>query len=257
MTPIRYRHLLALGALTTVVAAIALAAPSAIHDPTLAALWKWTPVLLGGFGFNLIISALSMIIGTALGFGLGLGLIARRPLLRRLSGLVMNLFRNAPRLVLLFMCMFLIPFKFNLLGTTIPLPGWSKAVLGLSLAVMANVAEILRGAVQSVPTAQWESAESLAFSRFQSLWSIILPQCLKRMIPPWMSLYSIITMDTVLVSILGVSEVMTLTGEALGSENNDALLLPFYGYVLVWFFLYCYPISLWTARLERRYAVKN
>ena len=256
MSPARYRQLLALGLFGIAATGTALAAPSVAHGSILAALSKWTPFLLGGFGFNLIISALSMIIGTALGFGLGLGLIARGRLLRHASGLVMNLFRNAPRLVLLFMCMFLIPFKFTLFGTIISLPGWSKAVFGLSLAVMANVAEILRGAVRSVPTTQWESAESLAFSRFQSLWSIILPQCLKRMIPPWMSLYSIITMDTVLVSVLGVGEVMTLTGEALSSENNDALLLPFYGYVLVWFFLYCYPIGLWTARLERRYAVK-
>ena len=245
-----------LAALLLAAPAFAAAAPAGSHDSVLAALIKWTPFLLLGFGFNLLISALSMAIGTTLGFGLGLGLIARRRLVRGASGLVMNLFRNAPRLVLLFLCMFLIPYKISLFGTVLILPSWSKAVLGLSLAVMANVAEILRGAVQSVPTAQWESAESLAFTRFQSLRNIILPQCLKRMIPPWMSLYSIITMDTVLVSVLGIGEVMTLTGEALAAENDDSLLLPFYGYVLVWFFLYCYPISRWTARLERRYAVK-
>jgi polar amino acid transport system permease protein len=250
------RYAIAMSAFALLLAGSAVAAAPATHGSVLAALWKWTPFLLGGFGFNLVISALAMLIGTALGFGLGLGLIARGRLVRWVSRQVMNLFRNAPRLVLLFMCMFLIPFKFSLFGTTVPLPGWEKAVFGMSLAVMANVAEILRGAVQSIPTAQWESAESLAFSRFQTLWSIILPQCLKRMIPPWMSLYSIITMDTVLVSVLGVGEVMTLTGEALASENNDRLLLPFYCYVLVWFFLYCYPIGLWTARLERRYAVK-
>ncbi len=250
------KRLAILAALLLGTPALAAAAPVGAHELTLAALIKWTPFLALGFGFNLLISVLSMAIGTALGFGLGLGLIARRRSVRDASRLVMNLFRNSPRLVLLFLCMFLIPYKISLFGTVLILPGWSKAVLGLSLAVMANVAEILRGAVQSVPTAQWESAESLAFTRFQSLWSIILPQCLKRMIPPWMSLYSIITMDTVLVSVLGIGEVMTLTGEALAAENNDALLLPFYGYVLVWFFLYCYPISRWTARLERRYAVK-
>jgi polar amino acid transport system permease protein len=250
------KRLAILAALLLGTPALAAATPAGAHESILAALIKWTPFLLLGFGFNLLISVLSMAIGTALGFVLGLGLIARRRSVRDASRLVMNLFRNAPRLVLLFLCMFLIPYKISFFGTVLILPGWSKAVLGLSLAVMANVAEILRGAVQSVPTAQWESAESLAFSRFQSLWSIILPQCLKRMIPPWMSLYSIITMDTVLVSVLGIGEVMTLTGEALAAENNDALLLPFYGYVLVWFFLYCYPISRWTARLERRYAVK-
>jgi polar amino acid transport system permease protein len=75
------------------------------------------------------------------------------------------------------------------------------------------------------------------------------------MLPPWMNLYSILTVGTVLVSVVGVSEVMTLAGDALGSENRADLLMPFYLYILVWFFAYCYPIARWTVRLERRYAV--
>ena len=63
-------------------------------------------------------------------------------------------------------------------------------------------AEIVRGAVQSVPTAQWEASESLAFNRRQTLWMIILPQCVKRMLPPWMNLYAILTMATVLASVI-------------------------------------------------------
>ena len=54
---------------------------------------------------------------------------------------------------------------------------WVKATFGFSLPVMANVAEIVRGAVRSVPNTQWEAAESLAFTRRQTMWRIILPQC--------------------------------------------------------------------------------
>ena len=61
-------------------------------------------------------------------------------------------FRNAPWLVLLFYCMFLLPFQVTIFGVTIPLPDWIKATLGLALPVMANVSEIVRGAVQSIPT---------------------------------------------------------------------------------------------------------
>jgi polar amino acid transport system permease protein len=125
----------------------------------------------------------------------------------------------------------------------------------LSLPVMANMSEIVRGAVQSISTGQWESASSFAFSRRQTLWMIILPQCVKRMLPPWMNLYSILTVGTVLVSVVGVSEVMTLAGDALGSENRADLLMPIYFYILVWFFAYCYPIARWTIYLERKYAV--
>src|SRR3546814_9719058 len=87
------------------------------------------------------------------------------------------------------------------------------------------------------------------------LWMIIIPQCIKRMLPPWMNLYSILTMATVLASVVGVSEVMTLTGNVLAAENRGDLLVPFYSYVLILFFLYVYPITRFTIRLERRFAL--
>ena len=62
-------------------------------------------------------------------------------------------------------------------------------------------------------------------------------------------------MATVLASVVGVQEMMTLTGEVLVAEQTRALLLPIYFYVLCWFFVYCYPIAVVTQRLERRFAV--
>ena len=218
-------------------------------------LLKWTPLLLRGFVFNLAISALAMGAGTISGLFLGFGQISRLAPVRKSAWFATHFFRNAPWLVLLFYCMFLLPFQITVFGVTIPLPDWIKATFGLALPVMANVSEILRGAVQSIPTTQWESAESLAFTRRQTMWMIIFPQCIKRMLPPWMNLYAILTMATVLVSIVGVSDMMTLTRQALSAENRPGLLLAFYSYVLFWFFLYCYPIARWTVRLEARYAV--
>ena len=58
-------------------------------------------------------------------------------------------------------------------------------------------------------------------------------------------------------SIVGVAEMMTLTQRALAAENRPGLLLAFYSYVLLWFFLYCYPIARWTVRLEAKYAVNQ
>ena len=154
--------------------------------------------------------------------------------------------------------MFLLTFEIKIGGLVIPLPDWLKAIIGLSLPVMANVSEIVRGAIASLPSGQWEAAESLAFSRRQVLWRIILPQCVKRMLPPWMNLYSILTMATVLASIVGVSEVMTLTGQALAAEGGRTdLLMPFYSFVLFLFFIYCYPIARWTVYLEKKFAVKT
>ena len=221
-------------------------------------LLRWMPLLLKGFVFNLVISVLSMAIGTMVGAALGLGQISLFTWVRKASWGITQFFRNSPWLVLLFFAMFLLPFELKIGSYTIPLPDWLKAIFGLSLPVMANVSEIVRGAVTSLPSGQWESAESLAFTRRQTLWRIILPQCIKRMLPPWMNLYAILTMATVLASIVGVSEVMTLTGEALAAEGGRIdLLIPFYSFVLLLFFIYCYPIARWTVHLEKKYAVKT
>ena len=119
---------------------------------------------------------------------------------------------------------------------------------------MANVAEVVRGAVRSLPSTQWEAAEALAFRRRQTMWRIILPQCVKRMLPPWMNIYSLVTMSTVLASIVGVSEMLTLTAQVHAAEGGrPELFAPLYGFALLCFFLYCYPINLWTTHLERRF----
>jgi polar amino acid transport system permease protein len=225
--------------------------------PSIAAtLIKWTPLLARGFALNIAMSMLAMAIGTLLGLAVGLGLISLKWPLRASSCLVTQFFRNAPWLVLLFYCVLLMPFEVRIGGVIVPLPGWIKATAGLALPVMANVAELVRGAVRSIPSGQWEAAEALAFTRAQTLRLVILPQCVKRMMPPWMNLYAIVVVATPLTSIVGVSEAMTLTGDILSSEGRSDLLVPMYLYLLTWFFLYCYPIARATVAVERRFAVR-
>ena len=244
-------------AVFVVSAAVAQVAGPAAKASVPELLVKWTPLLAKGFLFNLLISICAMAIGTLAGLALGFARISLLAPVRGTSWLVVQFFRNAPWLVLLFFVMYLLPFEFRVGGVTIPFPDWIKATIGLALPIMANMAEIVRGAVQSIPTAQWEAARSLAFSRRETLWKIILPQCVKRMLPPWMNWYAILTMATTLASIVGVSEVMTITLRITDAEGRTDLLIPIYSYVLLWFFVYCYPISVATRRLETRYEVRG
>jgi polar amino acid transport system permease protein len=218
---------------------------------------RWAPLLLWGFCFNLVISAGAMAVGTAVGLFLGLAQMSRGRPLRIAANVITEMFRNSPWLVLLFGCVLLLPFQIRIFGLVIPFPDWAKAIVGFSLPIMANVGEIVRGAVLSIPTGQWESAESLGYTRTQAYWHIILPQCTKRMLPPWMNLYSLVTMSTVNASVVGVSEMITLTAQAHAAEGSrPELLAPFYAFDLICFFLYCYPIGKWTEYLERKYQVK-
>jgi polar amino acid transport system permease protein len=218
---------------------------------------QWLPFIMEGFVLNLLISFFSMLMGTVMGCLLGLALVSTQAWLRRLGWAMTQFFRNSPWLVLLFCFMLLLPYRVKIGGIEYDVPAWTKAAFALSLPIMANIAEIVRGAVRSIPTGQWESAESLAFNRRQTMWMIILPQCFKRMIPPWMNWYAILTLATPLCSILGVQEMMKSTREALNAlGDKPELVAPFYTFVLVAFFAYIYPIARWTIRLERKYAVK-
>ena len=229
---------------------------SAAASP-LAVVIRWAPLLLAGFAFNVAISLMAMLLGTLAGLGLGLGMLSENLALRKVAWAVTQVFRNVPWLVLLFFVMFLVPFQVTVFGLRVPLPDWMKATAGFSLPVMANVAEIVRGAVRSVPGTQWEAAESLAFSRRQILWRIVLPQCVKRMLPPWMNVYALIAMATVQASIVGVTEMLTLTAQVHAAEGGrPELFAPLYGFALLCFFLYCYPIDRLTARLERRFETR-
>jgi len=253
------RHLLLVFALFCLWPTIALAQGNYSYGQALEALWRWLPFIVGqGFVLNLAVSIFTMLIGTVAGVLLGLGQISPLRPLAWACWFVTQLFRNSPWLVLLFIVMLAFPFEIQVGDTIIPIPAWMKAVFGLSLPIMANISEIVRGAIASVPTGQWEAADSLAYTRSQTLWLVILPQCFKRMIPPWMNWYAILTMATPLISLLGVEEIITLSRQAMEAEDNHPeLLVPFFGFALLIFFVYCYPIARWTIRLEKRFVLRQ
>lgn len=222
-----------------------------------AMLGKWTPLLAHGILLNLLIVTSAMGIGTIVGLFLGLLSTSKYRPLRQGIWTFTQFFRNTPSLVILFFAAFMLPFSISIFDMTIPFPGWIKATLGFSLKVMANVVEIVRGAIRSVPVAQWEAAESLAMTRSQVFWRVIFPQCIKRMLPPWMNLYSMTFTATPLAAILGVHEALGYTIMALGAETRYDLVVPLYVYVMAWFFVLAHPIHHWTKLFEKRFALKS
>ncbi|GFM56997.1 amino acid ABC transporter permease [Pseudomonas capsici] len=245
------RHLLALILLAGAVAWLIFGAPD---SPVFLALIQWSPALATGFGQNILISLVAIGLGTV--FGLLVGALGMSPfwLLRLPARIWIQIFRNAPWLVLIYFTTYVFPFEIRIGGTYLSFPDWVKVTIGLALPASANVAEIFRGAVASIPSTQWEAARSLAFTRGQIFTSIILPQCFKRMLPPWMNLYAVITMGTALASLVGVHDVIDTAQIASNTVNQTGFTVIIYCSLLVLFFAYCYPISRLTQRLERRYA---
>ena len=223
----------------------------------LATLVIWFPFILKGFALNLVISFLAMALATLLGIGLGLMQISLHAVVRAPARLITHLFRNSPWLVILFVVMFVIPVEIRIpVGGKVPIPDWIKATFAFTLPVMGNISEIVRGAVLSIPTGQWESAEGLAFTRAQTLRWIILPQCVRRAIPPWMNWYALLTLSTPMAAIFSVHEAVANAQAAMEAAGaRPEFLLPFYLFLLCLFFAYIYPIAVWTRTLERKYYV--
>lgn len=223
----------------------------------LSALAIWMPFILKGFGLNLLMSFLAMAIATILGVGFGVAQVSQITVIRLFSKFISRLFRNAPWLVILFIVMYLLPVEIRLSGgDKIIIPDWMKATFAFSLPVMGNISEIVRGAILSIPIGQWESAEGLGLSRWQTMMHVILPQCVKRCIPPWMNWYALLTLATPMASVLGVHEAVANAQAAMEAGGaRPEYLFPFYLFLLCLFFVYIYPIAVWTRKLERKYAV--
>jgi polar amino acid transport system permease protein len=226
------------------------------HPPELLRLLgQWSPYFAQGFLMNILISACAVGMGTLLGLVIVAAGLSHVPPLALPARAFVGVFRNAPLLVLIFFASYAFPFEIKLFGLYLQFPDWVKATVALTLPAAAHIAEVFRGAVQSIPTAQWESASSLGFSRLQTLRWIILPQCVKRSLPPWMNLYSTITMGTSLASLAGVDDLLHAASTASQSVHRTDFTIAVFPLVLVWFFAYCYPIARLTGWLERRFAI--
>ena len=210
---------------------------------------NWT--IKGGFVLNIIISIACMTISTVLGIIFGLAQISLQPVVRWFAWFMTQFFRNSPWLVILYVMLYLLPFQINIGFASFEFSPVAKSILGLSLVVAANISEIVRGAIQSIPSGQWEAARAMGYTNNQILRLVIFPQAFKRMIPPWMNWYAILTMGTTLTNLVGVPEGLTSVRQVLELEG-ERFAIPLYTILMLLFLLYCYPIAWWTRKLEQR-----
>lgn len=226
------------------------------YDPETAAIVVgWVPALLEGFLVNIAMSIVAMALATILGVLLGAALIAPAGPARRIGRLITGFLRNAPWLVMMFFIMYLIPYEIVIGGHFIRLSDFAKACVGIALPAAGYVAEMVRGAIQSVDRGQWDAAAALGLNHRRTLRLVILPQTLRTMVPPWMNIYCAVMMATSLASTLSVREMMSNLADRLASETSPDLLLPAYGLTFLIFFLFIYPISRLSRRLERQWRI--
>lgn len=202
---------------------------------------------------NLLL-ALRWTLGLSLIAFTGGGVVGAILMVLRLSGLpgasrlvrvYIQLFQGTPLLMQLFLC------YFGLALVGIETSALMAASLCLTVYASAFLSEIWYGAVKSIPRQQWEASASLALSFGQQLRYIILPQALKIAIAPSVGFMVQAVKSTALASVIGFVE-LTRSGQVIANVTFSPFLV--YGSVALLYFLLCFPLSLWSRRLEHRLA---
>ncbi|QKJ86086.1 Amino acid ABC transporter permease [Paramixta manurensis] len=198
--------------------------------------------LLQGTFWTAILSLMAFGGGGLVGFLLALGRISPVRALRWLVSAWVQLVQGTPLLIIMFMIYFGLP----QLGLSVS--PMIAAGVSLTLYSSAYLGEIWRGCIQSVPRAQWEAAECLALSRTQRLFKVILPQAIRLATPPTVGFSVQIIKNTSLASVVGFVELARA-----GQLINNSIFEPFIIYLLVacLYFCLCFPVSMWSRRLER------
>ena len=206
--------------------------------------------ILGGLDAALKVSMISIAISIPLGIILGILMTWKNPICRAILRCYLEFVRIMPQMVLLFLVYF---------GTTRAF-GWDLSGELASMIVFtvwgtAEMSDLVRGALISIPIHQYESAEALGLTGMQSYRYIILPQVVRRLIPLSINLITRMIKTTSLVLMIGVVEVLKVAQQIIEANRMSSPNAAFGIYLTVLFiyFIACWPISLLAKYLEKQW----
>jgi His/Glu/Gln/Arg/opine family amino acid ABC transporter permease subunit len=201
------------------------------------------PYLLRGTVSTLAISAAVIVLGTAAGVMSGLLRFVPWGWLATAVAWGVEFTRAVPLLLQIFFIFFGLP------AIGLEIPTFPAAVLAMSLWMMANTAEVVRGGIQSIPRGQFEAARSTGLSGLQTMRYVIFPQAVRRMLPPFVGLCTILIKDTSLAAIIGVFE---LTRAAQETIERTFRSFEIYLVAAAIYFVICFPLTQFARRGEAR-----
>lgn len=206
--------------------------------------------LLGGLGVALKISLISVIISIFAGILIGMLMTWKNPISRAITRCYLEIVRIMPQMVLLFLVYF---------GTT-RVFGWNlsgelSAVIVFSFWGTAEMGDLVRGALISIPAHQYESAAALGMTGIQIYRYIILPQTVRRLIPLSMNLITRMIKTTSLVLMIGVVEVLKVAQQIIEANRMSSPNAAFGIYLTVFllYFIACWPVSMLAGYLEKQW----
>ena len=206
--------------------------------------------LLEGLEVGLKISIVAIVLSIPLGILMGVIMTLDNKVTRFITRLHLEIVRIMPQLVLLFIVFFGFPDFFGLnfsseMASIIVFTFWGTAEMG----------DLVRGAIESIPTHQFESMEALGFTKKQGFVHIILPQAVRRLIPQSINLITRIIKTTSITLMIGVVEMIKVSQQIIDANRMTSPNASFgiYLVVLLIYFLVCFPITRLAGYLERKW----
>ncbi|MBQ8895121.1 MAG: amino acid ABC transporter permease [Clostridia bacterium] len=206
--------------------------------------------LLEGLGVTLRISLIAVLLSLPLGILFGMFMTWKNPLAKAISRFYLEFIRIMPQLVLLFIAYF---------GVTRAL-GWNlsadvSAVIVFTLWGTAEMGDLVRGALISIPKHQYDSAAALGMNKAQTFGYVVVPQTLRRLIPLTINLTTRMIKTTSLVVLIGMTEVLKVGKQIIDANRFEypTAALWVYGMIFLLYFLACWPISMLARKLEKRW----
>jgi general L-amino acid transport system permease protein len=204
--------------------------------------------LWGGLPLTLLLSVFGLTAAYPVGVMLALGRQSKMPIIKSFCVVYIELIRGVPLISLLFMSSVVFPL-FLPEGMTIN--KILRAQVAIILFTAAYIAEVVRGGLQGVNKGQYEAAESLGLNYFQTMRLIILPQALKIVIPPSVSILISAFKDTSLVVIIALYDLLKTTQTTLSDPKWMGYSAEAYIFVALIYFACCFFMSNYSRRLER------
>lgn len=191
--------------------------------------------VLHGAKLTILLTVLTILIGVLLGTFLALGKISKKKILNKLCSGYIFFFRGTPLLIQLFVIYFSVPGIFGYAWRDLFAAGDNEAVykgaflaavIAFGLNSAAYCAEIVRAAIQSIDKGQYEAAKVLGFSYAQTMRKIIIPQSVRRMIPPVCNEFIMILKDASLVFAISLMDITTISKNIMTSEGSYLVFIP-------------------------------
>ena len=209
------------------------------------AIWIAMPSLLRGLLVTIEISALAILVGTLLGLVGGVVLAYAPAWARAPVRAYVDVVRGIPVLVLIFACFYGLPFA------GLQVAAFEAGAIALAGFATAHITEVVRGGIESIPHGQNDAAKAIGLPFSERLRFVILPQAMRRMLPPWVNAAVEMVKGSSLVSLIGVVDLLLAMQQVVG---RTFIVIPFYGIAALFYFAINFAMSQTAALLERRFA---